>query len=191
MNPPTTTVICTTCWRLRTSGGHTDHCHCSYPRRKKSPGEAEGLLACDLCYVCGLGVTRGHSRWRSLLCDHCRPLVRAFNSKHRKLVLPLGIHSVVNGVAYSANPKAPPAATLAELTTFTDDLVACFGLVRAASEYGEKLVRDRCEGLGLAGNGDIPLGGYLVRAAVAGETAAGSWWRLRRKLEGDEADGRA
>jgi hypothetical protein len=180
-------VICTTCWQLRATGAHTDHCHCTYPTGQRTIAERERLLACRLCYVCGLAIVQGHTRWMSLLCDQCRPCAREVNTRHGWLVLPIGIHSIVNGVGFRANPEPLPAITLAQAVAFHDQLQATMDAVGAAHEYGHNLLRGRCERLGLTGTGDIDLDDYLAATASAGDTQERAWQDLLLLLDSADA----
>lgn len=132
-------------------------------------------MSCGFCVVCGLHVVRGHTKWAKLLCDYCFPRVRRLNDVHGRLLIPVGIHSMMNGVGQPLNPAPAPALTLAQAVAFADQFNAVLDAISAASSYGKEVLRRRCERLDLTGEGDVDVDRYLAAAREAGETPAQAW----------------
>lgn len=64
----------------------------------------------DLCQVCARGTAGGTSRWSWLACHTCRAVESALQSWLGVRVLPLGRHSILNGVARSVSDQRPVAS---------------------------------------------------------------------------------
>ena len=97
--------VCGSCTQLfgpvrpsRGAGILSQECRCTpgEPRRWTC-GDFD--LAFELCYACACAVVHSGSRFSSFHCDDCRPAVKALNTEVGALVLPMGRHSLMNGVA--------------------------------------------------------------------------------------------
>ena len=83
------------CARLRGWAGRVQGCPCA-------PADAwpdcDVSRAQDLCVVCARGTAGGTTRWSWLACTDCRSVERALQDRLGIRVLPLGRHSLMNGV---------------------------------------------------------------------------------------------
>lgn len=70
---------------------------CRCEPQEKWPG-CHVSRAADLCALCARGLAGGVVRWSWLACDDCRTVERALSGWLGIPVLPLGRHSVMNGV---------------------------------------------------------------------------------------------
>ena len=90
--------ICTTCFSLTSKGATTQRCQCE-PYRS-IPG-----LDCPsgyhLCYICSVRVAGGTSRWSHEACSICLDANKSL--RREKICLPLGRHSIMNGLAIPIN----------------------------------------------------------------------------------------
>lgn len=172
------TAICTTCWELSTTRlQHVDRCACPRtPSRPHSAAEAAAGEPCRLCAVCAIGLAPGHSRWRLHHCKSCTPKVRELNARLGRLVVPVGIHSLVNGAGLRVDPDADgPLVTEEDAERFAAQLHDIHvGSLRLA-ERRRALVRSRCERLGLIGGRRIRLDEYLEACEQAGFTRHLGW----------------
>ena len=86
--------ICTNYFSLTSKGATTQRCQCE-PYRS-IPG-----LDCPsgyhLCYVCSVRVAGGTSRWSHEACSICLDANKSL--RREKICLPLGRHSIMNGLA--------------------------------------------------------------------------------------------
>ncbi len=55
--------------------------------------------AAELCRCCASRVIRGGSKWSVFFCEACKPHVVAYNGGAGWNVIPIGRHSMMNGVA--------------------------------------------------------------------------------------------
>ena len=90
--PATPFTLCTTCGGLKspdcTPRRSEDHCRCEPAPPNQTVQESEHRLPCRLCHVCGLEVAPGHTRWRLVVCETCKPRVRALNQAAGRVVIP-------------------------------------------------------------------------------------------------------
>jgi hypothetical protein len=167
--------ICTRCWNLRGNrcsrpgeGRVPDPCAC-LPRTV----HGEGGLCCTLCYVCGIGIASGHTKWRLYVCTDCRDTVRAFNAVTSGIRLLLGAHSLVNGSSIPLDRDSEDGQQLvAEIKNFIQELRSVDKAYTALCTRRNALVQQRCEELGLV-SGDVVLHGtYAHRVRDSGLTIA-------------------
>ncbi len=87
------------CVQLRGWAGRSQGCLCEpsepWPGCDVSPAQ-------DLCLVCARGTAGGTSRWSWLACTTCRSVDKALRDWLGMRVLPLGRHSIMNGVGLRA-----------------------------------------------------------------------------------------
>lgn len=102
-------TLCLVCRHLR--GMHHDREHrCSCTPQDEAWLESNWAgydiaAAIDLCCLCARGVMKSGSRWSWLVCASCLDVNRAVGSalgSDRYGALPVGRHSIMNGVAMSA-----------------------------------------------------------------------------------------
>ena len=86
--------ICTTCFSLTSKGATTQRCQCE-------PYQSIPGLDCPsgyhLCYICSVRVAGGRSRWSHEACSICLDANKSL--RREKICLPLGRHSIMNGLA--------------------------------------------------------------------------------------------
>ena len=90
--------ICTTCFSLTSKGATTQRCRCE-------PYQSIPGLDCPsgyhLCYICSVRVAGGTSRWSHEACLICLDANKSLRKE--KICLPLGRHSIMNGLAIPIN----------------------------------------------------------------------------------------
>ena len=176
--PPADRFICTHCWRLRAEGKHVDYCKCqSHPPNDDYPDRD---LACALCLTCALTVVHGHTRWMLVLCNPCCSRARELNVRHGRLVVPIGIHSLVNGAAF--RPEGDGSVDDTKLEAFAGFFRSMIGSLNDNQSYGRRLVKRRCTRLGLMGSDLIDVDEYIAASRESGETEERSWNRYLAHL---------
>lgn len=83
------------CLQVRGWAGREQGCPCK--PAEPWPG-CDVSRALDLCTVCARGTAGGTTRWSWLACTHCRSVEHALQDWLGIRVLPLGRHSLMNGV---------------------------------------------------------------------------------------------
>ena len=87
--------VCTKCFKLTSCGTGMQRCDCE-PRQKIVGTDSPSGF--HLCYICCIYVVGGTSRWSWEACKTCLLVNKERKSKN-KLFLPLGRHSIMNGLA--------------------------------------------------------------------------------------------
>jgi hypothetical protein len=169
-NPHLAHHVCTTCGGLVSEDGPTrgvgiDRCWCEVVPRTPDVQTAELRVSCRVCATCGLGVAWGHTRWHLHHCSDCVPLVRTINHAAGRLVIPLGIHSIVNGIALRpVGGRVTEAMAGAWLDQFAASNLSQDALLR----YGRRLVRHHLEQCDLLGLDKVDVERYRVECARVG-----------------------
>jgi len=99
--------ICLQCFNLRGSFEEKEHrCRCT-PRddewREREWGGYDIAALVDLCYLCARNTMKSGSRWSWYACDNCLEVNRAVGAvfdSPKAGALPLGRHSIMNGVSF-------------------------------------------------------------------------------------------
>ena len=179
--------LCTTCSGLRACpcpirGYCEDHCGCEgiIPPPDESSDARERSLRCHLCQICGLEVVQGHSKYRFVICQRCRPQAHEFNRSVGRKVILQGIHSLVNGGPLLKGD--PDGHREAEIVGFTHDLNTMFSGITAFGDWSDAMLVDRLRRLGFESDRVIPLEDYLGACTAAGITRADGWQSLRAHL---------
>ena len=180
--PATPFTLCTTCGGLKspdcTPRRSEDHCRCEPAPPNQTVQESEHRLPCRLCHVCGLEVAPGHTRWRLVVCETCKPRVRALNQAAGRVVIPPGIHSIVNQTSYQPRPNDDPS----RLVAFADQLKASLASVSEFDAWATDQLLHRLRALGLASGLEIPLQEYLDACTAAGIDHDDGWHGLEAHI---------
>ena len=98
------------CVRLRGWAGRPQGCPCE---PSEPWPDCDVSRALDLCLVCARGTAGGTSRWSWLACGRCRAVETALRDWLGIRVLPLGRHSLMNGVGVRSTASSEQAAAFA------------------------------------------------------------------------------
>ncbi|MBI3266938.1 MAG: hypothetical protein HYZ67_07810 [Chlamydiae bacterium] len=60
-----------------------------------------------LCYCCGAELLKSGSRWSVWFCEACKKRVLEFNQEMGTSVIPIGRHSLMNGIGLKLEPSVP------------------------------------------------------------------------------------
>lgn len=114
--------------------------------------------AVELCRGCDAALVRSGSRWSLFFCDPCKARVMARNRSSDEPPIPLGRHTVMNGLSFD-----PTTASAAERDRFSRSAADLFQRI----EQLERAHRERVGGTVSALPGDaprVPLAIYLAAA---------------------------
>lgn len=89
----------------------TQRCSCE-PQEPRWKGY-DYNTAIELCHACAAITVRSGSRWSWIYCETCKELALAYNRASGGAVIPLGRHSVMNGILLYEKDAAPPFAQAA------------------------------------------------------------------------------
>jgi hypothetical protein len=121
--------------------------------------------AIELCRCCAWETVSSGSRWSPFFCEGCKALVVAHNRAAGGPVVPIGRHSIMNGIFVSSASAGSPVARAA-LTAATA------GLFTRMDRSG-KWFRDRVRAVVHRMPGAepaVPLAAYLEHARARGES---------------------
>jgi hypothetical protein len=123
-------------FKLRWHEWAEHRCDCD---KHEDPKWSEGMdfnKAYETCYCCGLEVIQTGSRWSTFFCRDCRKAIRKFNDSVGTCVIPLGRHSMMNGIRFKKSAPLPEAASL-----FSSELKSMGKLMNRAHEHGALILR--------------------------------------------------
>jgi len=170
-------ALCGACKRLRgswcstgASAIHEQRCACARVVARPVPVASEDggselwsgydyNLVAELCRCCGLDVLRSGSRWSVWFCEHCKGWAQDFNNQVGRCVIPIGRHSMMNGLALSGT-KARDDGLVQQFASNTVTLVERMNWTDA---WARRVITRNLTASGLASDDDVQLVEYLER----------------------------
>ena len=178
--------ICATCfepYEFRLQGAVSrQRCRCpdKVPEGRTWPGYDfnEHL---HLCECCSMMVLRSGSRWSVWFCEACKGRVDELNRTAGGCVIPIGRHSLMNGVGVSGREvsSAGEYEIDAIVEAFLDDLVGVFGAQERLHAFAAARRREIASELGFPSGEDIDLPVWLESLAAAATTDSSGSATLR------------
>jgi hypothetical protein len=190
LHRPTNLQVCTTCGQLRGPyDRHDNLCACDHRAWDREPRPRAGDLFDNvaLCRSCISAIAPGHTRWTSFYCGACRPQVIMLNKLAGRCVVPIGPHSIMNGVFARPDPQL----STTQLISFSDQLTTFFQHTGNLHERTTLRVRGRLEEFGVTAHA-LTINDYLARCTTAGWNAERGFTDFMMSLdtELDEASAR-
>jgi hypothetical protein len=134
-------------------------CYCATTEHAAQPRIGDHNTKLELCRCCAVEALRSGSRWSGWFCGACKPLVTALNQRSGRCVVPIGRHSLMNGVFFDPGVDDSVRAFADQLTTLFAEMGGTEGWARAA-------VRLNLAAAGLPVDEDIDLDTYLAATAA-------------------------
>jgi hypothetical protein len=155
--------ICIKCFELRGEIYGWHHlCDCEREAYRAAGREVPrcGDLSnkTELCRCCALYLIPSRSRWSSFFCPECKERVFELNRRAGRCVIPVGRHSIMNGVFYKAGDHD---MTPAEAIAFYDQVTTLFHQADATGRWRGQQTARNIGAIGLAEQGHVPLRTYL------------------------------
>jgi len=116
--------------------------------------------ALELCRACGLVPLRSGSRWSVWFCRPCATQARGLNERVGRCVVPIGRHSLMNGV--TARSTSP-----ADIESFAGRVSTLFEATDAIEQWSRTVVRENLVAAGQPHDVDLDVSSYLVSAGGA------------------------
>ncbi|HVA10428.1 MAG TPA: hypothetical protein VNG12_27250, partial [Acidimicrobiales bacterium] len=107
-------AVCGSCHQVRGTAlaGFHQRCACEPVPDPDEPRFGQDfLMAAELCRCCGLVLLPSGSRWSVWFCPPCTRLARSFNEQLGRCVIPIGRHSLMNGVGLKGTGLPPVSRT--------------------------------------------------------------------------------
>lgn len=120
--------------------------------------------ALELCRACGLVLLQSGSRWSVWFCGPCATQANTLNERAGRCVVPIGRHSLMNGVTVrNASPE--------EIESFAGRLSTLFEATAAIQQWSRTVVRENLVAAGQPHDVDLDASSYLasVRDAVSSD----------------------
>lgn len=111
----------------------------------------------ELCRCCGLVLLASGSRYSVWFCQTCRPLVVALNRASGRCVVPIGRHSIMNGVRIRAGQLQSPVV----VEGFVNNIRSLFASIGGLEGYARGVVARNLVDLGFEPGRNVYLGKYL------------------------------
>lgn len=99
----------------------------------------------EICQCCGLEVIPSGSRWSSFFCRPCKEMILQFNQKAGKCVVPIGRHSMMNGIFLSYQDIKNEGA----IKDFVSGVNQTFSSMDIVHQNGATVTRNRIQQLRL------------------------------------------
>ncbi len=163
-------VVCDACGRVRGkwralerpgAPAYEQGCPCVAGDGEPWPG-FDFKTAVELCHVCGAEALPSGSRWSPYCCDACKERVKQLNLHYGTCIIPIGRHSLMNGVAYGAD-VAHAGATPAQ---FAEDLHGLFGRSDRLLAWRKRQIRANLADCGFASGEAVALPDYLAACSA-------------------------
>ena len=179
-------ILCTACghlrgpWRRPGRGADVlvQRCLCERDAGEESqprwPGYDHNTVA-ELCRCCALTLVRSGSKWSVWFCGDCLSRVRALNQRAGRCVVPIGRHSLLNGIGLRAEPGRDDPDALA---AYADQLDAFFAAAADTDGWRRQVIAENLDAVGLAFARAVPVRIYLERARQAGLSKDAAFARL-------------
>ncbi len=160
--------LCRECLRLRGPlGERTQRCACE-PKEPLWNGY-DYNTAIELCQCCAAATIPSGSRWSVFFCDACKERVVAYNRAAGCCAIPIGRHSLMNGIFVTDEDVE-------------SSLVSFFERIDRLTKWHRERVRAVVQSL--PGDEAVPLDVYLERARTIANAPA---W-ARRLLDAVRAE---
>ena len=181
--------LCLTCGGLRGphgDGGHDNRCRCDGEAWDREPRPRAGDLSDDvrLCGSCITTLLSGSSRWSPYHCRQCMPAVQLWRSMAGRSIVPVGPHSLMNGVGW--RPSEGRAMTTVQATAFSDQLNALFATQESLHELIARRALEAARDLGFTGHA-VRASDFIGARRAAGATAASGFAELVSAYAGIDA----
>ena len=157
--------ICGTCFGLHgCAGTNRQLCHCASTEEHRALSEASyeatrtyWHYVAEICHCCGAEVVDASHKFSVWFCSGCLPRVRALNLACGRCAIPIGRHSMVNGVFVPSNR----CRTLTGATGVADELSAFVRETISIGEWAKRIVERHWREAELPVGQHIPVDHYL------------------------------
>jgi hypothetical protein len=149
------------------------------------PGKAETRLdflpPAELCRCCARELLRSGSRFSVWFCARCAPMVRELNAQAGRCVIPIGRHTIMNGVG----TKPAREWHREDIEDFFTGAQGLFHAIERLEGWVPVIVRAQCEHIAGGAGDQFTLGRYLDLVAERGIASAEAfelmlgWWSSR------------
>lgn len=107
----------------------------------------------EICYCCGLRIIKSGTRWSQFNCYHCHSKISQLNATVGRCVIPLGRHSMMNGVFLDRKAFTEPnsQAVISFIQAYKRTVI----LGDSASEYRKIILKKQIDRVDLPEDGSV------------------------------------
>lgn len=157
--------ICGTCFTLHGGeGANRQLCHCASTEEHRALSEASyeanrtyWHYVAEICHCCGAEVVDASHKFSVWFCSGCLPRVRRLNLACGRCAIPIGRHSLVNGVFVHSNR----CRTLTGAGGVADEFNAFMRETCSMGEWAKRVVARHWRDAGLPVGQHITVDDYL------------------------------
>jgi hypothetical protein len=157
--------VCHACFGLYgQSGNRRQLCSCSSPEEHRALADARYQIAgtywtrlAAICFCCGAQLLNADHKFALWFCGGCLDRAREVNEACGRCAIPIGWHSIVNGVFIPGNR----CKTLIGATGAADELGAFFRESADIHEWSKQVIERHWRSAGLPLDQDVPVDDYL------------------------------
>ena len=150
-------------WRLqRVDYHHVQECACE--RKPRGQGERPETwpgfdfnTVAELRHACGGQVLHSGSRYSVWFCVECKERVRTMNAEIGQALVPIGRHTIMNGVGLQASPKP----TRAEMEAFVARCGTMIDRIYRLDDWAHEVVHDNLVTIGRDDAHSVAIAEYL------------------------------
>jgi ADP-ribosylglycohydrolase len=113
------------------------------------------------CYCCGQEALKSGSRWSVFFCEDCKRKVMELNAQFQRAIIPIGRHSMMNGIALNNDGYKDPKF-VEQFWTKANNM---FANIEKLSKWTAQRLSNNFKVLGY--DDDVFLNDYLKKVAVA------------------------
>lgn len=130
----------------------------------------------ELCRCCAVELLASGSRWSVWFCAECKERVRDLNARVGVCVIPIGRHSIMNGVGL----RGDRAHDEDEVAAFVDRMKGFLDTTDRLSDWATEIIRRNCARVALGDRDRVPISEYLEAVAPLDRESAfeelTAWW---------------
>lgn len=107
----------------------------------------------EICYCCGLRIIKSGTRWSQFNCYHCHSQIIGLNTAAGRCVIPIGRHSMMNGVFLDRSAITEHNAQAIE--SFVKAYRRTSSLTGSVGEYRKIILKKQIDRVGLPEDGSV------------------------------------
>jgi len=169
--------LCLACGQLRGPHEAFDNlCQCDRQAWDRDPAPRCGDLFTNagLCKSCVTTLIEGCSRWSAYHCRECLPAVHRWRRMAGWSIVPIGPHSLMNGIGAKLHEKG---LSDAQVIALSDQLSGLFTAQDSLHELAARRARKAAHELGFDGHA-VAANEFLAARRAAGSTSRSGFFEL-------------
>ena len=114
-----------------------------------------------LCYGCGAALLRSGSRWSVWFCGTCKKRVSVLNQEMGEAVIPIGRHTLMNGIELKLEPEQKTSVSKRKTREFADSFLQFGNRIDRLAQWKKISISQNCRAAEFVPGHDVGLMKYL------------------------------